>query len=123
MANKNPSPSTRFKPGVSGFEGRKHDYLKKRNIAENLLPLAGKVLKYYLENGNSREQLISVGIVFKYGLGVPDKATINLSSDGQPTGASFTINGVDLKIPFSEDISPKVEDSEENLQVDILDEF
>lgn len=121
MSNKNPSPSTRFKPGVSGFEGRKHDYLKKRNIAENLLPLAGKVLKHYLENGNSREQLISVGIVFKYGLGVPDKATINLSSDGQPTGASFTINGVDLKIPFNEVAPDKIH--EDIQEVDIIDEF
>jgi hypothetical protein len=98
MSNKNPSPSNRFKPGTSGFEGRKHNYVEKRKIANNLLPLAAKVLKSYLENGLPQEQLKAIDIVFKYSSDDLKDSTVNI--DGIASGATFTINGINLSIPF-----------------------
>ena len=98
MSNKNPSPSNRFKPGTSGFEGRKHNYVEKRKIANNLLPLAAKVLKSYLENGLPQEQLKAIDIVFKYSSDDLKDSTVNI--DGSASGATFTINGINLSIPF-----------------------
>lgn len=101
MSNKNPSPSNRFKPGTSGFEGRKHNYVEKRKIANNLLPLAAKVLKSYLENGLPQEQLKAIDIVFKYSSDDLKDPTVNIDGIASiASGATFTINGINLSIPF-----------------------
>jgi len=60
-----------FKPGQSGFAGRRHKYAYYRSLVEELNPTAVEILREAMLFGTSKEKIVAAKVVLEFGLGKP----------------------------------------------------
>lgn len=102
-----------FKPGKSGFEGRKHQYANQRNLVKELNPLAVEVLRHAMLYGTPKEKIVSAKVVLEFGLGKPAQEMPTIDQE-KPKGISMVINGVKWEVPPFKNEDDEIIDAEMN---------
>ncbi len=98
-----------FKPGQSGFAGRRHKYAYYRSLIEDLNPIAAEVLREAMLYGSPKEKIVAAKVVLEFGLGKPVQENTQENQE-KPKGITMKINGVTWEVPAYEEPSEDVID-------------